>query len=287
MTDQAEMELDQTAATGTDTAQQSETASDKGAAQSPGATDTPETVAETDEQKNERVAREAAEKAEKRSRGVQKRIDELTAEKHAAARRADEALELVKQLVSSQGQKQAQQATTGEPSREQYESYEDFVIARAEYRAEQRAKVAIEESTRTTQEKQQRETAEQSQRTAAAAYQGRQQEFAKSTPDYFSVMEDADIAVPTPVYQAILRIPDGPMLAYHMAKNPELARQFTPENAEMHSFILGQMVATLKAPQKSSNAPPPGKPAASKVGSDNEPPSDPEKYRAWADKHLK
>jgi hypothetical protein len=100
-------------------------------------------------------------------------------------------------------------------------------------------------------------------------------------------MADADIAVPTAVYDMIRRLPEGPTIAYHMAKNPELAQQFFEQPPYMHGVLLGQLAATLKAPQKTTTAPAPGKPAASKAGSDNEPPSDPNLYRAWADKHLK
>jgi type II secretory pathway component PulJ len=277
------VEQDQTVVTGTDTTQQSETVTDKGTEQSAGATDTQQTVAETDEQKNERVQREAAEKAEKRSRGVQKRIDELTADKHSLARQLSEALALAKQAGET---RQAKPTVEGEPTQGADESLADFLVRRAVHVAEQKATAIVEQKTKASQEATQRTEAQKAEVAVEREYQARQKEAATKIPDFMETMEDADIAVPTPVYNMIRRLPEGPVIAYHMAKKPELAQQFFQHPPEMHGVLLGQLAATLKAPQKTTTAPAPGKTVASKAGSDNEPPSDPEKYRAWADKHL-
>jgi hypothetical protein len=267
--------------------QQSETAKD--AEKQPGATDAQEKVAETDEQKNERIQKEAAEKAEKRAKGVQKRIDELTADKHAERKRADElASQNARILALLEGKQAPAAAAQGEPKREQFESYEDYVAARAEFRAEQKAKALIEQSTKTSEEQRRKETSEQAQRTLEQGYADRQRQAAKDISDFNDVMEDADIAVPTQVYNMIMRMPDGPVIAYNMAKNPDLVQQFWSNPAEMHGILLGQLSATLKSQQKAqTKAPDPGKPVGSKAGTATEPPTDPNLYRAWADKHLK
>src|SRR5262252_5004355 len=54
-----------------------------------GVADTPEQVAETDEEKNARELREQQERSERRAKGVQKRLDELTRDKYDANARAD------------------------------------------------------------------------------------------------------------------------------------------------------------------------------------------------------
>jgi hypothetical protein len=265
--------------------QQSETAKD---AEKPGATDAQEKVAETDEQKNERVQKEAAEKAEKRAKGVQKRIDELTADKHAERKRADELASQNARILALLEGKQAAPAVQGEPKREQFESYEDFLTARAEFRAEQKAKALIEQSTKTSDEQRRKEASEQAQRTLEQGYADRQRQAAKDISDFNEVMEEADIAVPTQVFNMIMRMPDGPAIAYNMAKNPDLVQQFWSNPAEMHGILLGQLSATLKSQQKAqTKAPDPGKPVGSKAGTATEPPSDPNLYRAWADKHLR
>lgn len=274
--------LDQT--TTEQTVQPSET--ETKVAEKTGVADTQENV-ETDEQKNERVKREAAEKAEKRSRGVQRRIDELTAEKHAERKRADELQALLARAI---GQPQSKvDGPQGEPTREQYPNldYESFIILRAEWRAEQKAKAIAEAATSTTREEAQKAVAAQEQAAAEREYLARQRETAKTIPDFTETMEEADVEVPGHVYAMIQRMPDGPVVAYHMAKNPELARQFYDNPPYMHGILLGQLSAMLKASAKTSNAPAPGKPVQQRPGSSTEPPSDPEKYFAWAQKHMR
>lgn len=250
----------------------------------PSVADTQETVAETDEQKNERVRREAEEKAAKRARGVQRRIDELTAEKHAERKRADELLELVKTLSGKSGATQTQ--AEGEPAQRDGEPWEDFAVRRAEWRAERKVEAKLAEFQRTQQEQTRTASSQQNEAAVEREYLARQKEAAKTIPDFMETMEEADVEVPTPVFHMLKRLPEGPLIAYHMAKNSELARQFYENPPEMHPVLLGRLAATLKAPQK-SNAPAPGKPVQSRPGTSSEPPSDPEKYWAWAEKNMR
>jgi hypothetical protein len=250
-----------------------------------GVTDTQVKVAETDEQKNERVQREATEKAEKRARGVQKRIDELTAEKHAERKRADE-LQATLLRMMERGEK-AQQADQGEPKQKEGEAWEEYVLRLAEYRADKRVEARLAEFSKKNEEKTQQSTAQQQQAEVERQYLTRQRETAKSIPDFMETMENADIEVPGYTYALIQRMADGPLIAYHLAKNQELTQQFFDSAPEMHGILLGQLSATLKASQKTSNAPAPGTPVKSKPGSSNEPPSDPEKYWDWAQKNMR
>lgn len=257
-------------------------------AENAGDTGALENVEETDEQKNERVQKEAAVKAEKRANGVQKRIDELTADKHAERKRADELSALNTRILALlEGNKPGQKASTdAAPARDQFENYEDYLDARADWRAEQKVKSSFESATKAQQEAQSKVTQAQSDRELAASYQKRQVEVAKTIPDYHDVMADSEVSVPNAVIDLLKRMPDGPLIAYHMAKQPELAQQFWDAHPSMHGIILGQLSTTLKASSKTSNAPPPGKTTASKPASSDGPPSDPAQYRAWADKHM-
>lgn len=288
---QEQLELDQDTATGDDAAQQESGTGKPEKSQQTDATDAQAKGAEqeTDEQKNERIQREAAERAEKRKNAIQRRMDELTAEKKAAERRADEALAHNARMLALLEQGKAAPKDPGqEPKREQFESYEDYLTARAEFRAEQKAKALIEQSSKSSEDQRRKEASEEAQRNLERSYAERQRQAAKDITDFNDVMEDADIAVPTQVFNMIMRMPDGPTVAYNMAKNPDLAQQFWTSPAEMHGILLGQLSATLKAQAKTATkAPDPGKPVGSKAGTATEPPSDPNLYRAWADKHLK
>lgn len=78
-------------------------------------------------------------KPKKPGGGFQKRISELTREKHEALRRAEYAERLAEKALSGTVPKApAAPATDGEPRPEQFDKYEDYVTAKAEYRADKR-----------------------------------------------------------------------------------------------------------------------------------------------------
>lgn len=260
----------------------------------------PENVEEeTDEQKNERVQREAGEaaakRADKQSRGVQKRIDELTADKHAERKRADElASQNARILALLEGKSGSPggpaKASDDAPTREQFGSYEEYLRADARYEARREAKELIESSTKAQREAQAKTAAERAVIESRRSYATREAEIASKIPDYFEVMEDANVSIPTKAYDLIQKMADGPLIAYHIAKQPDLAKQFwqNADDPAMHGIILGQLSATLKAtPSKISNAPAPGKTVRSQPASSDAPPTDPKHYIAWANKHLK
>lgn len=79
-------------------------------------------------------------KPKKPGGGFQKRISELTREKHEALRRAEYAERLAEKALSTAGTPKAPAApaTDDEPRPEQFTKYEDYVTAKAEYRADKR-----------------------------------------------------------------------------------------------------------------------------------------------------
>lgn len=252
--------------------------------------------AETDEQKNARVQQENEARQKRRSQGVQKRIDELTRDKHAE-RQAREHLEkinadLLARLTGGAQKPNGATADDGRPNPASYvhgESDAQYVRDDAAWLAEQRARTFIEQHTKAQTEAQQRQAQEQSQRAVRSAYLQRQREIAKTIPDYDRTMAEGaqDIEVPTTVFSMIERLPNGPLLAYHMVKNPALTEQFWSTPPEDHGYLLGQISATLKATAKVSNAPPPGRPAQAKTGSQANPPEDTDAYFAWAEKNMR
>lgn len=78
-------------------------------------------------------------KPKKPGGGFQKRISELTREKHEALRRAEHAEKLAEKALSvAQPARTPAPASDDEPRPEQFTKYEDFVAAKAEYRADKR-----------------------------------------------------------------------------------------------------------------------------------------------------
>lgn len=247
---------------------------------------------ETEEQKKEAEAKEAAEKArikeERKQASIQKRINELTAEKYEAFKRAELLAEQNAKILAMLEGKQGKPAQNeGEPKRENFEDYEEYVAARAEWRAEQKALAIVQKAQAEYKEELSRRERESAEQTAEKQFLERRNAIQKEYPDYQEVVTDWEPNIPSTVQDMIVKLPEGPKICYHLAKNPELEAQFREQPSYMHGVILGQIIASLKSPQKVSAAPPPGKPVTQKQGTATEPPSNPELYYAWAKKNLR
>lgn len=254
-----------------------------------GATDTPETVAETDEEKNQRELDERQKRSERASKGIQRRFDELTSEKHALHRQNEQLLAAL-QTIAGRGQAPQQAAApNAAPVRGADEDYESWVSRKAEYAAEQRATRLVSERL-SQMEQTQNMTRQQAQAVQVRSeFESRMSEFARSATDWNEVVaNNHDIDIPNEAAAVIHTMPDGPAILYAIGKNPALASQLQGGNVVQQAMVLGQISAALKSstPQV-SNAPPPGRPVGSKPGSSSEPPTDFKAYEAWAAKHMR
>lgn len=242
----------------------------------PGATDTPEQVAETDEQKNERVAREAEQKAERRRSGWQRRLDEVTREKHELRRQVDQLIQV--QTRQHQPQQAPAQQQGDELARRADEDFADWVerkaTAVAERKALERVQAALSERERRESQGRYMQQAEQ----VREQFEGRMAEFAKATPDWSDVVANNDeVNVPDAAAVLLHTMNEGPQLLYAIGKNPKLATELQ-RAAEAdgrgppirQSMVLGRLSASLKsAPARVSNAPPPGTPVGARGGPAN------------------
>src|SRR4030095_12653038 len=227
-----------------------------------GDTTASETV-ETDEEKERKVLEQAAEAERKRDeraqKSIQKRIDELTADKYAERKRADElAGQNAKSLALLEERKSPAQVSQA-PQRDQFDSYEDFLRAEARYEAKQEAEAAAKraiEEFQTTQKQQQTVASHEQERIKVEKqFTERLAEVKKTLPDYQDVIEDWEPNLPGEVVNMIVRLPDGPLISYHLAKNPALEAQFHGQSEQMQGVLLGQLLATLKTSAKTSAAP--------------------------------
>ena len=87
------------------------------------------------------------ERPKKSGGGFQKRISELTREKHEALRRVEAAEDRERRLLAlietNRGGQAPQSDDDTEPTSDRFNRYEDFVAARAEWRAEQKVKATL------------------------------------------------------------------------------------------------------------------------------------------------
>jgi len=190
-----------------------------------------------------------AEELATRAKGVGKRIDELTRNWREAERREQALLSLLQQ--SKQPEPKPEVTLPGktladfEYSEEKYNSYvrdqfkqEALNAAREEVRAE-------------------RERSEQSR--LLAEFRTKESKFSALTPDYAEVAHFAPIS--ESVAGLIMEMDEGPMLAYHLGKHPELAQKFNNLPERRVAMELGRLEAKLGAerakPVKLTGAPPP------------------------------
>jgi hypothetical protein len=241
---------------------------------------TTETVAETDEQKAQREQQDAEQKQRRARDRLQRRFGELTAQ----IRQRDAQIEQLMSVLQRNGQPAAQpQPADGAPKREAFESYEDYLEAKAEWKAEQRARALIEEREQQSRQQQQRTQQQTHVQQVVQSFATRQQEFAKSTPDYFEALESSTADLPDEIVPLLMQVPDGHIAAYAIAKTPDLAQQLWNKSQFEQAAILGSIVATYKArpsPQVST-APPPGKPVAPRGAAASNLPSDTDSPEEW------
>lgn len=210
-----------------------------------------EETATSDEQQNE----DGEQPKPRRKRGAERRIAQLTRRTH----------ELEAQLQALQQPQEPKQEAAKEPRREDFDSYEDFLEARQDYKVEQR--LAREAETR-----QQRE-AETIQQRQAQAFAERRDNLidngADAYPDFEEVALDEMLPITQTMADALIQSESGHDLWYHLGKNPQKAERIANLNPVQQVYELGRLEASLKVSKKPSNAPPPPKP----VGTRNETPN--------------
>lgn len=224
------------------------------AAETDGAEATPEEA--------EKAAADDDEPAKRRPRrSAKERISELTRQKREAearARRAEEAL-----------------AKAKPPKIEDFDDDDAYEAARHDYHADRRR--ARDEQTAA------QEAAKAIERETARDFVAHAAAFKAEAPDFEQVAYSAPIS--DEIAGAIARMgEDGPRVAYHLGKHPDLARELSDMDPYAAAVELGRLAATQRRPARKvvSNAPPPVKPAA--AGGPTNP--DPTKmsyedYRRW------
>lgn len=206
-----------------------------------------------------------AEKSEQQPKktGVQKRIDELTRKAHEAER---EAAFWREQAAKSQAP--SQDATT-KPARDAFASDADYFEALADWKAEQKVS-----EFRKQQQAEALNKAEQTQTaTRFELYQERVSTALDAMPDYHEVVGGSDVPAEAHVLEAILDSEQGPQLAYHLAKHPDVAQRLNEMTPVQAAREIGRLEAQLAQPKtetppprRTTNAPPPINPVRGSNG---------------------
>ena len=192
---------------------------------------TEEAAEETAEEDPESVSEE--EKPRKR-RSAQKRISELTRARHTAER---EAQTLRQQLEALQ----ANATPAAEPKQEDFQSYDDFVVARAEFRAAATVDKRLDTLAKTVQQNQ-----SQAEHTARAAdWEVKVEDARDKYDDFDDVALNPDVPISNAMAEALGAEENGTDIAYHLGKHPKLSREIAALSPMQAVLRIGKLSAKL------------------------------------------
>lgn len=143
----------------------------------------------------------------------------------------------------------------GPPQAEQYASHEDYVLAAARYGAQQELQARDQQ------------TAEQRQQAQQIAFQRqlveREATFKQAHPDFDTVVRSGLAGKVSPVLQqALMLVPDGPAVAYTLARQPELVQRLNTLPPPLVLVELGRLSPPPTPMNGTTNGtPPPALPA--------------------------
>lgn len=227
----------------------------------------------------------------KKAKGVQKRIDELTKQKHEATRREQEKEKEVEywkaQALKGQQPPEPQpevipQGFPAKPTVEQFESYEEFVEALTDWKVELK-------DVRKTVEAERKNIAEK-QQTIAEQHSTRVQTAKAKYEDFDDVTSSLDgIMVPMVTIEVIQESEVSADLFYYLGQHPDEAKKLQTLSVPAQLREIGKLEARLeKKPEpeipakRVTQAPEPIKPVGNKekaVAADPDNMSDEEWYR--------
>jgi hypothetical protein len=208
--------------------------------------------------------------------GFQRRIDELTAERHRLNAQNEQLLKILEQ---SKGQAPQQtQPSDAPPDINSYARYEEYLAAHARWSARQEYRVIQQETAQQTQRQQeaqrQAEQARELQETAAG-WQSTVERGETKYPDFYEVVHDPSVPIHPVMVQPIVTSEIGDEIAYYLGKNKAEARRIAALTPVAMIREIGKLEATLSKTGAKSNAPQPINPLTGrKAGSDKPSPDD-------------
>ena len=242
-----------------------------------------ETKAETEQEQQEEAAGDKEDGQDRDESGkfkpknaTQARIDELTRQKHEAAREAA----YWRGLAETRAAKETtQEKPAGKPSADQFEDHSEYVEALTDWKLEQK----LAERDARTQEQ-----------AKATTWQERANAAKAEMPDFDEVMASSSAPMSAAMAEAIKESDIGPKVAYHLAQNPDVAARLANLSPTSAAREIGKLEATLsaaKAPAPAprvTTAPRPATP----IGSGRSAEGDPSKmsmadYETWRNAQLK
>lgn len=239
----------------------------------------------TEESSTPEVLESAAPEAteDKKSKGVQKRIDELTANWRNEQREKEwlrQQYEMLQKQVQAPQQPTAPaKAPEGRPSIDQFEDVNDYVEAVTDWKLKQA------DSLREASSKQERE-----QRAQQEVVSKINQQIDKARQKYSDfddvVLNNPSLPIPQHIAATLADMDGGMDVAYHLGMNPDAAQRIASLPPGRQLVELGKIEAALASnTRKTTSAPPPvGSQLAGSAGGGE--PKDIKEWMAWRNAQL-
>ncbi len=209
---------------------------------------------DSEQNTSEQSAATENESAPQKPRGVQKRLDELTREKHEARREAEHWREMAMRN-QPQSQPVAQKAeVSDEPTLEDHD-YDVTAYTKAYIKWEKAQEQKVAQQQKAEQEKADRQK----------KFQESAQKFIETTPDFVDlVLNNTSLPVTEAMVEVLTETDNPAAVAYYLAKNPEEAAKIAAMTPAGIGRAIGRIEASLSEPvtrqpvQKTvTQAPPP------------------------------
>lgn len=232
----------------------------------------------------------AVKDADDKPKGVGKRIDELTRNWRETERDRD----YWRDLALRYTQPQQPKVETPAPQETKLKTLADFDYDDGKYQQylfTEAQKRAVEAAKRELEQERERESRTQ----RVSSFKSRETEFAKTVEDYDEVVRNPRLPITQAMADVIQESEDGPALAYHLGKNPEIAEKIAMLPPIAAARELGKIEARLayereKAKEKpvvSKAPPPPPKVDASQPAIDKNPDEmSMDEWLKWRQKQL-
>lgn len=123
------------------------------------------------------------------------------------------------------------------PKLEQFDTYEEFVEAVADWKADQKFKARDEQA--------QQHAFMQDRRRIGTEFQQRKAEFAKTVADFDEVVNTDAISLSPVMSEALVTSAHGPAIAYYLGKHPEETARLTQESAHYAPAVAAPLMQRL------------------------------------------
>ncbi len=197
--------------------------------------------------------------------GFQKRIDKLTKRNYDLEEKLEHQSQQVEMLMQrlegkSPSSGPSVEAVAEKPTPEKFDTYEAYVEALADWKADQKVSAALKQE----REQSARQTEEHRQREVFDAHNKRMVEAAERYEDFEEVVGQ-DIQIPEAVKLAAIESENGADIVYYLGKHPEVCerlRQMSPVAAAVETGRISAALTANAEPEGQSAETVPQKPAS-------------------------